>query len=838
MHGETIRKTDFRNGLASGRVIFATLQESNRLDSPRDPLLRVIGGPVGYFALGVLLLVFVGCTRTHYRRQADTEVSQVVQTAAEDPRWSLTDYTIQPDPRSRMYDPCDPDFPPMPPDDPVSQRLMRYVDGKRGSSAWQKYGTTGTVDFGRWKQYLPWDEEGQIQLNRDSAIQLALVHSREYQQELEDLYLSALEVTYQRFRFDVQFFGRTSTQWTTQGAVHAGGKSSTLLQQDTSGEAKRLLATGGQWMVGVANSFLWQFSGPDTNAAFTLLDFSFVQPLLRAGGRAVALESLTLAERALLANIRQMEQFRRGFYTYIIAGRNPGAGPSAGPVRLASPSTGGTGTGGLFRLLEDQVRLRNQRANVAALRDSMNRLQAFFEAGLLDTSYQVDLARQRLLAAQSSLLADTANYESRLDGYKITLGLPPDLKVKTQDPLLEQFDLIAPATTRLQEDVTSLLEWLRDPLRELSEDLRPRFTAIRNDCKQLLQTIHQDEERLCESLPDRRRNLNRLVRSRILAGERIEGIGTVEELEQRVVMLHHDAAHLAEQTTTTLVDLDVLQQKAEEQGQPLAQSRVELVELMTQLSSQLLRLSLVQARARLDTATLVPVDLEAERAVEIAQEHRLDWMNARAALVDQWRQIELAANRLRSDLDFTFSGELGTVGDNPVKFRGTNGQLRMGLAWDTPLTRLLERNEYRAALIAYQRARRDYILFEDRISQNLRDLLRSIELGQWNFEVRRASVLVAITRVDVAQLNLERPPKAGTLQLGANAARDLVDALSDLLTQQNAFLGIWTGYEADRMSLDFELGTMQLDPRGVWRDPGEIGPEGPPAAAPPAPWSP
>jgi len=715
---------------------------------------------------------------------------------------------------------------------------MECVDGKRGSKAWAKYGRVSTVDFGRWKEYLPVDEEGQVLLNRDTAIQLALLHSRDYQRELEDLYLAALDVAAERFRFDVQFFARTSTRFTTQGRIRGGGESSSLLEQPTSGEAKWLMATGGQWIVGLANSFMWQFSGPDTNAAFTILDFSFVQPLLRAGGRAVALEKLTLAERALLANLRQMEQFRRGFYTYIIAGRNPGAGPSPGPLSLTAPTTGGSGTGGLFRLLEDQVRLRNQRANVAALRESMNRLQAFFEAGLLDTSYQVDLARQRLLAAQSSLLADTAGYQSRLDAYKITLGLPPELPMAAQDPLLEQFDLIAPATTRLQEQVTALLEVLRDPVREPPEDLSSQLSEIRRRCKELLDTIQQDQQELRKALPDRRKNLHRLVQSRILAGERIEGIGTVEELERRVMFLHHDAAHLAEQTTGTLVDLDVLEQKAKDQGQPLAQSRMELAELMTQLSSQLLRLSLVQARARLDTASLVPVDLDPERALEIAQEHRLDWMNARAALVDQWRQIELAANRLRSDLDLTFNGDLGTVGDNPLKFRSANGQLRIGLAWDTPLTRLLERNDYRAALIAYQRARRDYMAFEDRISQNLRDLLRSIELGQWNFEVRRASVLVAITRVDVAQLNLERPPKAGSLQLGANAARDLVEALSDLLTQQNAFLNIWTGYEADRMTLDFELGTMELDPRGVWIDPGEIGPEGPPAAAPPAPWNP
>ncbi|HOM17794.1 MAG TPA: hypothetical protein PLQ00_10720, partial [Thermoguttaceae bacterium] len=709
----------------------------------------------------------MGCSRAHYRQAADTEVCQVVQTAAQqnlDP--PLIDYTIQPDPRSRLYDPCDPDFPPMPPDDPAAQRLMECVDGKRGSKAWAKYGRVSTVDFGRWKEYLPVDEEGQVLLNRDTAIQLALLHSRDYQRELEDLYLAALDVAAERFRFDVQFFARTSTRFTTQGRIRGGGESSSLLEQPTSGEAKWLMATGGQWIVGLANSFMWQFSGPDTNAAFTILDFSFVQPLLRAGGRAVALEKLTLAERALLANLRQMEQFRRGFYTYIIAGRNPGAGPSPGPLSLTAPTTGGSGTGGLFRLLEDQVRLRNQRANVAALRESMNRLQAFFEAGLLDTSYQVDLARQRLLAAQSALLADTAGYQSRLDAYKITLGLPPELPMAAQDPLLEQFDLIAPATTRLQEQVTALLEVLRDPVREPPEDLSSQLSEIRRRCKELLDTIQQDQQELRKALPDRRKNLHRLVQSRILAGERIEGIGTVEELERRVMFLHHDAAHLAEQTTGTLVDLDVLEQKAKDQGQPLAQSRMELAELMTQLSSQLLRLSLVQARARLDTASLVPVDLDPERALEIAQEHRLDWMNARAALVDQWRQIELAANRLRSDLDLTFNGDLGTVGDNPLKFRSANGQLRIGLAWDTPLTRLLERNDYRAALIAYQRARRDYMAFEDRISQNLRDLLRSIELGQWNFEVRRASVLVAITRVDVAQLNLERPPKAGSLQLG------------------------------------------------------------------------
>ena len=168
------------------------------------------------------------------------------------------------------------------------------------------------------------------------------------------------------------------------------------------------------------------------------------------------------------------------------------------------------------------------------------------------------------------------------------------------------------------------------------------------------------------------------------------------------------------------------------------------------------------------------------------------------------------------------------MGDNPVRFRGTNGRLRVGLAFDAPLTRLVERNQYRATLIAYDRARREYYAYEDEVQQSLRNSIRVLRLGQLNFEVRRAAVFVAVTRVDVARLNLERAPKTGaSLKVGANAARDLVDALSDLLREQNNFLSVWVDYEAQRIGLDFDLGTMRLDGQGMWIDPGEIGPDGP-----------
>ena len=58
------------------------------------------------------------------------------------------------------------------------------------------------------------------------------------------------------------------------------------------------------------------------------------------------------------------------------------------------------------------------------------------------------------------------------------------------------------------------------------------------------------------------------------------------------------------------------------------------------------------------------------------------------------------------------------------------------------------------------------------------------------------------------------------------AARDVVSALADLQSAQNDFLSVWLNYEAQRMSLDLNLGTMNLDPTSAWVDPGPIDEEG------------
>ena len=155
--------------------------------------------------------------------------------------------------------------------------------------------------------------------------------------------------------------------------------------------------------------------------------------------------------------------------------------------------------------------------------------------------------------------------------------------------------------------------------------------------------------------------------------------------------------------------------------------------ILSEFAEDVLALQVLQARTRIESVMLPTVDLSAEEAVEIARVNRLDWMNSRASLVDSWRAIEVVADSLESTLDVVFSGDLQNANDNPFSLKAKTGRLRAGLQWDSPLTRMQERNQYRQVLIEYQQAKRNYYRFEDGVWQTLRSQLRNIRYNQYNF---------------------------------------------------------------------------------------------------------
>jgi outer membrane protein TolC len=644
-----------------------------------------------------------------------------------------------------------------------------------------------------------------------------------------------------------------------------------------------LTATGGELVVGLANSLIWQFAGPDNYTSNTLLDFSLVQPLLRFGGRTRVMERLTIAERGLLANVRQMDHYRRGFYVEVVTGRDVTQGLNrrggvfggsglegftgvgvggfgrvggAGAAQVAQGFgfTGGAGAaaaGGYLGLLQTAQVIRNQFANIAALGDSLEQLQAAHDAGRIDR-FQVDLARQALYNAQSQLLNSQNIYDDSLDNFKLQTGITPGLDIKIADPLLDHFNLLDPELSALQIRVTQVLSQLREgepvdegelkdpivvpavppPQGQLQvqptdfASLVKQTAALRLDAEKRLLVAQEDILRLETALPARRSKLEQLkARPDAKQAEIDPELVSIERLNGRAGNVKEEYAALGKALTAVFAQLDEL---IATNQLPQAEHRNKLTSALNALSGSLLELSLLQARARLDAITFEPVDLTPEEAFCIASRYRRDWMNARATLVDSWRLIAFNANDLASGLDLVFNGDIANVGDNPFDLRASNGRLRVGLQFDAPLTRLAQRNTYRQSQIEYQQAKRQYYQFRDRIQRDVRSSLRQLKLDDLNFELRRAAVHTAITQVDLARLRLSEPARpvaaaapgqvtqpGGQSQFGETVARDLVTALIDLLNVQNDFLSVWVDREVQQLNLDFDLGVMELDSRGI-----------------------
>lgn len=797
-----------------------------------------------------------GCTRAKYHQAADREVNMLVTQKSENPRWAINNFNIEYDPRSRYFDPSNTDRNPMPPDDPWSHALMHRVNNMRGFMFWHRNGNLSELENPTWRQqiggYVPTNDNGALKLDLETSLRLFYIHSPDYRLQLENIYLSALDVSTERFRFVTQFFGETGPTYLHQGRVRSGtGRTVDRLTVATNGQFQKKLAAGGTLLVGFANSFVWQFAGKDTNNASTLLNFNLVQPLLRAGGRAVVMEQLTLAERTLLANLRAMQRYRQGVFTNLAVGDVNGI---TGPQRLGgffggtgltgfSGQSGGFGTvgtatnlgrgglggaggaggggagfagggagvvGGFAGLLQQLQQIRNTQATLALEFRTLDLLEANLKAGLIDIA-QVDLFRQNIETERATLLQSQVALDNSVDTFlRVTIGLPPNVPVELDDSMIQQFRLLDPRTAEVQDEIANLVDAVGDeagdPTVERLQQTFDQLERLRRSVVERFDAVRIDIQRMEEVVPARERLVEATERPRLAADRRDLG-ESLKELNRRFQNGAADVEQLRKSLTP------------DNRGK----TADTLVATANGLMGLVQELSLVQARARLESITVDPIELKSEDALEIARRWRTDWMNNRAALVDTWRLITFNANALRANVSITFSGDLGTVGNNPVRFRATNSDLAVGMQIDPPFTRRLERNNYRQALIDYQQDRRTLIRFEDNVNQILRQDLRSLRILQQNLEIQRRAVAIAIRRVDQTREVLNEPPAPvqpgqPAVQLGPTSALNLLTALSDLRNAQNNFLSVWLNYYSERMQLMRDLGVMEVDNDGNWID--------------------
>ena len=921
------------------------------------------------FACLLLGLFATGCSQTQHRVDADREAYCTIAERNGDPRWAQPDVRIDMDPRSRYFDPYNPDCSPMPVDDPAAHRYMHCVDGMKGWKHWSDYGVRSSLENPQWRlrlaEYSELSDNGAVKLDVDSAIRLAYVHSPAHQRSLETLYLSSLDVTGERFRLDTQFFGGNAANYQHQGNLAPSSigfvpgtgyvvtgpfdvAESNRLNITSDLQATRRLATAGEVLVGFANTFALEFTGGDVSLASSIANFSFVQPLLRGGGRHIALEQLTLSERRLLANLRAYTQFKQGFFTQVVIGELGVSGPErGGPDTILQSFSGFGGVNGYLGLLQQAQQIRNTEDNLRLQLRTRDRLEALYDNELIDI-VQVDQFRQNIEVTRANLLDQTNGLELAVDNYKTQiLGLPSDLPTEVDEQLVEGFQLIPVESnpvvdsilelqtqigdvgelldlaTRTEELAASLVElpnqevddvelfFIRlqaiadamqrrsktlatdmklveqaaapqaeslelqpDPIADSStqldteiDDLPQRFAEASQRLESLMDVL--TEENFQETLTANRDWLSELLslsqeivriqsRVRNVPSEPERSLNAAEQYLDPVRELFEIARRDVEKMNAIVPERERSMREDEKElfrrdrerllsrlrelesgevGFDVAAAEIErirandselsreetIVELTAWVQSfvQLVeRLSLIPAQARLEIITVEQIELEPETAFQVALANRLDFMNGRAALVDRWRAIQIAANALKSNLSITGGGDVSSARNNPVDFRDSTGSFRLGLEFDAPLARLLERNGYRETLIQYQRSRRDLIQSRDALQRGLRALLRTLEQRRLQLEIQRRAVSIALRRVEQTQLALLTPPPpvqpGARPQINPTTAINLLGAQSSLQNSQNSFLAAWLSYYAARLRLYRELGVMQLDPSGRW----------------------
>lgn len=515
----------------------------------------------------------MGCNRTHYRKQADNEAYALMdEKASHVSRPVNAPLRIELDRRSRMFNPFDLDFQPMPLDDPASSRYMQCVDGRRGYPMWEANGLTNTAESPDWWQFLPLNEDGILELNSENAVKIALLHSPDYQRQMEQLYLSALDVSSQRFQFDTQYFagaGASFNQNDQRFGAFRDSDSVTSVGGDVA--LRRQFATGANLLVNFANEVVWNLSGPDTRTTSTVLDFTLLQPLLRGAGRDRIMELLTLSERRLLANVRNFERFRRGFYLDIVTGRNNDSSVSrsggtfsantgaftgfdSGFANLGGGGGGGVPqAGGFIGLLQDQLQIRNLEENIARLGENLvildNTLIELLTTipddpeAIIRQRLQIAQARSALLNSQSSLVSRRVGYQNSVDSFLRDLGLPPYICVEINDPMLERFELIDRTLRNRREQLIEVrlavgqinigllessesslnqetglpetkLAWNDQTIR-LIEQLRASVKPLSQFTEELinedLPRVEEDLKRLAELIPERKNQTDSLL---------------------------------------------------------------------------------------------------------------------------------------------------------------------------------------------------------------------------------------------------------------------------------------------------------------------------------------
>jgi outer membrane protein TolC len=327
-----------------------------------------------YAAIAVLLAMVVGCSPDFHKADADKEVYQII-----DGKWR-----------------------------PAFGQKANYVIADANSIP-----SPNDVNVEK-----PSISAEPLSLAR--AVAIATKYNRDYQSGKEELYLSALSLTGERYKYALKWFGTVDAKY-ARGIDDKTGNNSEDVSVTTNGGVKNTLLLPDGIMVNSSLAIDWVrfLTGDPRNTLGSVLSGTLDVPLLGNGAGKVAWEDLTQKERDVLYQIRSFNRYRQTFVVSVI---------------------------------NDYYRVLQQRDSVTNAKNNWNRSieyrkQAEMEAKTGRTApFEVGQAKQRELTAYNGYVSAMQSYEQTLDLFKIRLTVPTNAAIE-----LDQNELKALRNTAITQ---------------------------------------------------------------------------------------------------------------------------------------------------------------------------------------------------------------------------------------------------------------------------------------------------------------------------------------------------------------------------------------------------
>jgi outer membrane protein TolC len=218
----------------------------------------------------------------------------------------------------------------------------------------------------------------------------------------------------------------------------------------------------------------------------------------------------------------------------------------------------------------------------------------------------------------------------------------------------------------------------------------------------------------------------------------------------------------------------------------------------------------------LKEAGLQHPNLKVEDSQKVALAARLDIYTQRDQAQDAGRKLAVAKNGLKPGLDLVAGATIPSApGNKFMKFDTERATWNAGINTDLPIDRKSERNSYRAAVIAEERAKRELTLAEDTIKLQIRDAWRSLDQARTSFEVAKKQVQLNESRVEEQDLLAE---------LGRAVAQNQVDARNDLNRARNALTAALVGHTMARLQFWRDTGILYIKENGQWEEVKDVQP--------------